>query len=385
MLATSQSRIVGYLPDYRISAIDDSVGKYLSDLIFFSLEPTSGGKLDDSRFTSAFGNKLIRIKNEYGIRIHLALGGWGRSSGFAAMAGNDSLRADFIAELIDFCVANEFDGIDYDWEFPANQNEVNAYTNLIVETKNAVGPYNLIVTSALNIYQDLNPAAYQALDHIYVMSYDHDGAHATYEQAVSDIIVFLNRGILPAKLYLGVPFYGRHITNRTAYTYAEIIAAYHPSPEIDQVDGIYFNGIETIKKKTKYAIDTAIGGIMIWEVGQDTGDSTSLLAAVSQTFAEMSGIAGNLEKSAGKYLLNQNYPNPFNLSTTIEFQIPNSEFVTLKIYNMLGQEVKTLISERYAQGFYTFHADGTNLASGVYYYELVAGDFRKVKKMILLR
>jgi CubicO group peptidase (beta-lactamase class C family) len=85
------------------------------------------------------------------------------------------------------------------------------------------------------------------------------------------------------------------------------------------------------------------------------------------------------------YTLGQNYPNPFNPSTTIEFTLPKSEFIELKVFNILGKEVSTLVSKKLYQGNHTYKFDGSDLASGVYYYQLVAGDNREVKKMILLR
>jgi hypothetical protein len=83
--------------------------------------------------------------------------------------------------------------------------------------------------------------------------------------------------------------------------------------------------------------------------------------------------------------LKQNYPNPFNPSTTIEFTLPKSEFIELKFYNILGKEVSKIVSKKLNPGNYTYTFDGKNLASGVYYYQLVAGDYREVKKMILLK
>ncbi|MCW9096775.1 MAG: DUF4397 domain-containing protein [Ignavibacteriaceae bacterium] len=87
----------------------------------------------------------------------------------------------------------------------------------------------------------------------------------------------------------------------------------------------------------------------------------------------------------GNYLLEQNYPNPFNPSTTINFSIPYSEFVTLKVYNILGSEVASLVNENLAAGAYRFNFDAANLASGIYLYELNAGNFREIKKMNLLK
>ena len=85
------------------------------------------------------------------------------------------------------------------------------------------------------------------------------------------------------------------------------------------------------------------------------------------------------------YILNQNYPNPFNPNTNIEFSIPKSEFVTLKVYNMLAQEVATLVSETLHMGSYNYSWDAPQLASGVYLYKLQAGDFVETRKMILLK
>ena len=90
-------------------------------------------------------------------------------------------------------------------------------------------------------------------------------------------------------------------------------------------------------------------------------------------------------KPPANFNLSQNYPNPFNPLTTIEFNLPQSKHTTLKIYNILGAEVATLVSDKLSAGMHKYTFDGSNLASGVYYYQVTAGDFREVKKMILLR
>jgi len=83
--------------------------------------------------------------------------------------------------------------------------------------------------------------------------------------------------------------------------------------------------------------------------------------------------------------LKQNYPNPFNPSTTITFSLPKSAFVTLKIHNLLGEEVATLVAEERAAGIHKFSWDVGGLASGVYLYRLEAGEFVQTKKLILMR
>lgn len=85
------------------------------------------------------------------------------------------------------------------------------------------------------------------------------------------------------------------------------------------------------------------------------------------------------------YMLEQNYPNPFNPATTISFSIPKSEVVTLKIYDMLGREISTLINEVKSAGVYNATFDASRLASGTYIYSLRVGDFQQSKKMTLIK
>ncbi len=86
-----------------------------------------------------------------------------------------------------------------------------------------------------------------------------------------------------------------------------------------------------------------------------------------------------------KFALQQNYPNPFNPITNIKFSIPKAEFVTLKVYNLLGQQVATLVSEQLRMGNYNYTWDASGHASGIYLFKLQAGEFVKIRKMVLLR
>ena len=83
--------------------------------------------------------------------------------------------------------------------------------------------------------------------------------------------------------------------------------------------------------------------------------------------------------------LAQNYPNPFNPSTTISFELPKASFVTLKVYNLLGQEVANLVNKKNAAGRYDIQFDASELSGGVYLYRLQAGEFVETRKLILLR
>lgn len=98
----------------------------------------------------------------------------------------------------------------------------------------------------------------------------------------------------------------------------------------------------------------------------------------------LSGLGYQNEYPTG-YKLQQNYPNPFNPVTNIQYEIPTSTFVSIKIYNSLGVEINTLVNESKQQGSYDVSWDGTNYPSGVYFYELTAGDFKERKKMVLIK
>ncbi len=86
-----------------------------------------------------------------------------------------------------------------------------------------------------------------------------------------------------------------------------------------------------------------------------------------------------------EYSLSQNFPNPFNPATTIKYQIPELSFVTIKVYDVLGSEIETLVNEENQFGIYEITWYAENLPSGVYFYRLQADSFVETKKMVLMK
>lgn len=111
-----------------------------------------------------------------------------------------------------------------------------------------------------------------------------------------------------------------------------------------------------------------------------TNDSGVFRSAGTTTFVKESG-----KSISNRFLLSQNYPNPFNPSTTINYSVPKQSNVTLTIYDALGREVTTLISEEESIGNYSIEFNAAYLSSGIYFYRLQAGSFAETKKLILLR
>jgi hypothetical protein len=93
----------------------------------------------------------------------------------------------------------------------------------------------------------------------------------------------------------------------------------------------------------------------------------------------------NISEIPTEYALSQNYPNPFNPSTNIAFSIPTKSFVLLKVFDLVGREVATLIHQEKPVGTYHVTFDAGKLPSGIYLYRLTAGDFTQVKKMLLVK
>jgi lysophospholipase L1-like esterase len=114
----------------------------------------------------------------------------------------------------------------------------------------------------------------------------------------------------------------------------------------------------------------------------------------AENLCTQTGVGYIIEVPNG-YALLQNYPNPFNPSTKIEYSIPEENFVTLKVYDVLGSEIATLVNGKKSAGYYEVNfsaingsasgGNAANLSSGIYYYKLSAGNFSQVKKMILIK
>ena len=99
----------------------------------------------------------------------------------------------------------------------------------------------------------------------------------------------------------------------------------------------------------------------------------------------ITGINKKTEYLLFKFSLSQNYPNPFNPTTTISYQLPEKSIVTLKVYDILGREIAELVNESKEAGNYKVTFDASNLSSGIYYYQIKAGNFVQSRKMLLIK
>ena len=132
------------------------------------------------------------------------------------------------------------------------------------------------------------------------------------------------------------------------------------------------NGTDTYN--SIFFIDNSTG----WSVGKNG----KILKTITGGLTSVNQSSENIPI---KYSLLQNYPNPFNPVTHLEFGISELGFVSLKVYDVLGNEIKTLVNEIKSPGVYKVVFDGSNLSSGIYFYKITAGEFSEVRKMTLLK
>jgi len=224
---------------------------------------------------------------------------------------------------------------------------------------------------------------------------DSDNDLAVTNQFSGTVSVLFNEG--DSTFQEAVNYYGGHwpnsiITADFDMDGANDLAGINPAFGQPNIPILLNNGDSTFQDSIFYTAGDEPSSVCAADLD---GDSDIDLAVANNGGEDVS-IIMNLTIPSGtdnymeiylpeNFYLYQNYPNPFNPSTTIEFTLPKSEFVELKVYNILGKEVSTLVSNKLNQGNHTYTFDGKNLASGIYYYHLTAGDFREVKKMILLR
>lgn len=258
----------------------------LTDILYFSVEPAADGTVVAHQLDGQVTREVARLhaacEDRGGVRILLCVGGWGRSAGFAQATADDAKRARLVANLAALCETHGFDGIDYDWEHPQDEEQLAAYTRLIVETAAALHPDGRIVTVAQAGWQDLGQDAYDALDRVHLMSYDHNYPQATLDKATAEVEQLIEWGCPPEKITLGLPFYGRN-AERHAMPYRRLVAGQDGlDPAADVIDGYACNGPTTVRAKTRYALEEGLAGVMVWQVYQDAPGERSLLRVIGE-------------------------------------------------------------------------------------------------------
>ena len=286
--AEPAKRIVGYVPNWEFADFASIDYSKVTDVIYFHIWPNADGSLDTSGINLNYLQSVRDDAHASGVNVLIAVGGGGVSQAFPEMAQSDNSRAQFVSNVLDFVLSNDLDGADIDWETAFDQAKIDNQDALLSDLAVALHPQGKLLTVAANgEVAELKSSASNYVDWVNVMAYDMNwgtAEHSTYSDSIAALGLYESVGIPKEKLALGIPFYGRD-DNTQAMKYETIISTCHPDPSVNYCNGYFFNGIDLVNQKVQYVLDDAYFGVMIWNLGQDTYDQTSLLDAINSTLA----------------------------------------------------------------------------------------------------
>lgn len=244
--------------------------------------------------------ETIDFVHKNGKKIFISIGGWGigddpgDDTRFHKMAETASGRAAFIRSTLKMVKTYGFDGVDLDWEYPdENSASADHYLSLVKDLSAALHKDNKQLTAAVISYgkkgYGIKNETFEYFDWLNLMAYDDDygpdyvKAHSPYSLAVKSIDYWVKERGLPAqKAVLGLPYYSKKGMGKYGPPYKNLLKD-EASPYDDYWMGAFYNGIHTIKLKTQLAIDSGLGGVMVWEVKDDSNDEWSLAKAIRET------------------------------------------------------------------------------------------------------
>lgn len=263
--------VAGYLPDYCTHVNITSATEYLTDLILFSIQPTFEGELDQCCLKPLQMKAAASITNT---RIWVTIGGMKRSQAFPLF----KCRAAFLENLIKFCKENRLDGVNLYWDDPKTRQDLAAYSQLIKETATVLHEHGILIS--ITTRQFFSKDVIDQVDFIYLLAFDliqkgnvgHHPHHAAME-SVSMLVdnVLFQGDVPPSKLILGIPAYARHEADpaTNVRTFAELVEDGYRELTQSSYKGYLFDSPGRVKRKVKFAKKRRLGGVFLWELGQD--------------------------------------------------------------------------------------------------------------------
>ncbi len=416
----AQKTVVGYYPSWNQATYTHNDVQYRSVThiahAFIAAKPD--GSLE---VPSGFLYPMLnQTAHRNGVNVVVAVGGWGDySARFSPMATDTAARHRFVANLTDFCITNNYDGADIDWEYPANASDRSNLLSLVRELRTAFNAYYPPLSISLAMPatgwsgQWFDVASMQSnVDWFGIMTYDFYGNwtaksgpnSALYgnwstnsEGWIDYSVGYYNstRGLPAAKLLVGLPFYGWVFNASSMYgsstgasqsTYNAIAPKLNQGwtrswdtegnvPYMvnqNQTQVISYDDSVSVGVKCDYVNSRNLGGAIVWAIGQDMISGRQPLL---ETVGAKLRVAVSVERLVAPtrpraFELRQNYPNPFNGTTHISFAVPEDCEAKMTLYDCLGRELRTLADQQVGKGDYEVRVSSDDLRSGVYFYRL---------------
>lgn len=328
-LSSQTSRVVGYLPTYRFYLNEQIDYCKLTHLNICFANPDSLGNLEIENIEQIIST--AKNKNPH-ISIFVSLAGGALTAEQSKIWSNyidlPENRPILINSIVSFLGKNNLDGVDIDLEW---DNVTAGYSDFILELKTSLINNFKTLSAAFpnNLkYENVSNEAINAFDFINIMSYDATGPwqpatvgqHSSLEFAILGINYWKNTvGVSSDRINLGLPFYGYDFVDGNtvnALTYNQIVNLDTNNSYYDQVGNLYYNGRPTIRAKIDLA-NSEVGGVFVWEIGQDSFGELSLLSTIHNHFTNKdittTSLCGNevtllsVEDFAKKNLINKKF------------------------------------------------------------------------------
>jgi spore germination protein YaaH len=421
--------VLGFLPwwEYNLGMHKNLRDDLLTHIAVFSFEADSLGNLKDP-FNWPWID-LINTVADKNVKLMITITNFNPDNIHKLMI-DIGVRRKLLENIRTRLLTYNLSGVIIDFENIRDSDKEFVVRNFLNELRRILNPvtfvYEIIfATPAVSYGKWVFPNILEYADYLFIMGYDYygnwssiTGPSAPLSGGFFNITKSLNEDYSTVpynKLILGVPYYGNYwkTNSKEAYAtvtpydslratnnwvkpalhYKEIITTYNQKEKLfDAIsktpwlrwqdtawNQIWYDDSVSLELKYDLAINKNLKGVGIWALGYDDG-RTELWNLIERKFKTV--VSSNIPVS---FKLYQNYPNPFNLSTIISWQLAVSSFVNLKIYDLLGREVATLVDEYKPAGVYVETLHATSLPSGVYFYRISAGDYVQTKKMLLLK
>lgn len=308
-------KVIGYYSEAPkfTDSVDNTVQfDKLTHIIYAFLIPAEDGSLIGVENPEKL-KEIVEKGHKNNVKVLIALGGWSYKNVpldpvFEKIAASDKDREILINNVIQFLEEYNIDGVEVDWESPDSGESALNYEKLIIELNERLKEKGKYLTAALNggwsktegqeTSEAITNRTLEEFDWINVMSYDlNNNDHSPFWHASSSIEYWVNRGLPKEKIVIGMPCFAKPSWK----FYKELVNEDRENAYKDYVEGkdidSYYNGINTIKEKTRLALQKA-AGVMLFDINEDTMDELSLLKAVNDTVKEYSLI--NLEEFNNK-------------------------------------------------------------------------------------
>ncbi|MDQ6471861.1 glycosyl hydrolase family 18 protein [Flavobacterium sp. LHD-80] len=303
------ARVVGYLSSDNFNKMTSIQFCKLTHLNVAFANPDKNGNIIFTGDIDALVAYAKSVNPNIIISISLAGGviSAEQASNWSWLIDKPENRPALIQNIINFVALHNLDGVDVDLEWDA---VTTGYSGFVIELKKSLSEHKKLMTAALpnnTRFENISAAALNAFDFLNIMAYDstgpwtpnNPGQHSSFDFAKNGIDFWHKQQNVPSeKLTLGIPFYGYNFTysNVTSSTYGQIVEAGKQFADLDELGKIYYNGRPTISKKVEYAAQNT-GGIMIWELAQDSFDEYSLLDVIHKKYINLkiktTGLCGN--------------------------------------------------------------------------------------------